>query len=263
MFFNKAFVTVGNLDKTPFYITAGKTYIPFGVYTASGPWSVALTRAYFRANETPQVIFGFFNSGLTSNLSVFQDSAKNEISNFVYNLNYAHTINTLWNFDVGAGYMNDIVGAANTAFGGANGGTITSNGINPAVDLNAALNYAIYGVSAEYDQTLRDTITNYGNVGQTKAWDVGVTAAPVVMSQPTTFALVYSGAAGIKGIPVGLANDVVNGPVAINGMKQAWIAYVSRPIISNNVQVGVEYQRATTYFDKIANVGTVDLSVFF
>ncbi len=271
--FNKAFVTVGNLDKTPFYLTMGKVYIPFGVFGGNGPWSVELNRAYFRANETPQFIVGFFQDGLSSSFSVFKDSARDTAPNFAYNINYAYTINSDWSYAVGASYMNDIIGASQTAIGGAytSDDIDHGHGINPAIDLNAQVSYLIYTLSGEYNQTLKDNYAGSGaapgapagtNIGKTKAWYVSGSATPVLLQKPTTFMVTYSGAAGIDGIPVGLSNDLSNGPTASYGLKQAWILGVSRPVIKNII-VGVEYNRATTYRNRVANAGTVDLSVYF
>jgi hypothetical protein len=263
----KAFLTVGNLQKAPVYLTVGKTYIPFGVFGSNAPWASELGKTYVRSNEIPQVILGFFEQGLSSSLSVFSNSIKGDAANFALDMGYSYTINKSWNFAVGAGYLNDIR-ATNSAIGSAFSGdspTLKSDGINPAIDVNAMVGYQIYALSAEYDQTLRNNYAtlNNANNGKIRTWYVSGSASPqVIMTQPTTFQLTYTGASGIKNIPTGLTNNFIQGATALNGVKRAWILSASQPVLANWM-VGVEYQLARTYENANANVYTIDSSLFF
>ena len=260
---NKAFVTIGNLDKTPFYITVGQVYVPFGVFGGNGPWSAELPRAYFRSNEIPQVILGFFQDGLETSLSIFNDSTKDQFANFAYNVNYTATINSAWNYNVGVSYVNNVLGmSGGQAVGGSNG-LQTNHGVNPAGDINAELNYLIYSVSTEYVQTLKDNYNAHStDIGKTRSWYLGVSASPTLLGKTTVFNATYAGASGINGVAVGLNNSIVNGTVANYGIKQEWIFGASQYVLKN-VILGLEYQRARTYDNRNANVYTLDSSVYF
>ncbi len=265
--FEKGFVTVGDLNKSPFYITMGKTYLSFGSFGGNGPFTNELSKNLFRSNEMPQVILGFFQDGLAANLSVFSDTYTHSYDpDFSFNLAYTYTINKDWSYNLGASYLNDIRATDSQlgyAFNTANAFS-TANGKNPAIDLNGALSYKIYTLSGEYDQTLNDNYTtaNVDN-GKTRAWFIAGSAAPqLIMSEPTTFQVTYSGASGIKNIPNFLTNNFLNGATANNGLKQSWIFSASQPVLVNWF-LGLEYARGRTYENANDNVYTLDSELFF
>lgn len=265
---DKAFVTVGNLQKTPFYLTVGKIYIPFGAFAGSGPWSAQLDRVYFRSDEMPQIIAGFFQDGLNASLSVFStDSSNNnshQIADFAYNMSYTQKFTNGWSYLVGASYLNNIKGTQ-SSLGEAyttSSNYISSNGINPAVDVNGQLSYQIYELFGEYNQTLRNNSFGTQNLGKAKGWDIAVGANPKLMGKLTMFTVSYSGAAGIQNVPAGMNNAFLTGCTATYGMKRNWILGATRAIFPN-WDLGLEYLRSTTYDNQGTNAYTLDSSLYF
>ncbi len=75
---NKSFVNIGNLDKTPFYVTAGQFNVPFGRYSSSmisSPLTLRLGRTKARA-----LLLGFkrpTNEGLFASVFGFRSDTTN------------------------------------------------------------------------------------------------------------------------------------------------------------------------------------------
>jgi hypothetical protein len=133
-----AFVNFGNLSKTPFYATAGRTYLPFGVFNGNGPWSNTLTTNLFRIGSTNQVSLGWSENDWNANLAAYDSGYTNDVNGYVFNLNYNQAVGNL-GYSAGASYMTDVRGTgaalgSDYATGNPTASQPLSGGTNPAVD---------------------------------------------------------------------------------------------------------------------------------
>ena len=111
-YLNRGFFTIGNLDKTPFYLTAGQMYVPFGYY-GSYILSNPLTKVLGRTN-TRAVELGYDNNkqGFNASVYVFDGAADANNNNGSTINNWG--ANTGYNFKLGEfilvnlGFINDI-----------------------------------------------------------------------------------------------------------------------------------------------------------
>lgn len=114
---DEAFITIANSEATPFYLSAGRLYVPFGGYETnmiSDP--VTLTLGETR-EEVAQAGFeldnGFYGSAYVFNGDAekakgdYRETDDNVIDNYGLNIGYAIE-NDDFSLDVGMGYINNI-----------------------------------------------------------------------------------------------------------------------------------------------------------
>ena len=72
--FANAFVTVGNLDYSPFYVSVGQNYLPVGAFSAdAGPYSNGVNSTDFLVGSSyQQVDFGYYKNGFNAQFAVFK-----------------------------------------------------------------------------------------------------------------------------------------------------------------------------------------------
>src|SRR6185437_5665601 len=101
----------GNLNQSPFFALAGKTYLSYGAFGGGGPWTSALQKQAFSPNETPQLQVGYDQNGLVAEIADLSNAGgfSNNLEDFVYNLYYGKQAGQ-FNYQVGAGYMTDVRG---------------------------------------------------------------------------------------------------------------------------------------------------------
>ncbi|KTD76445.1 LbtU family siderophore porin [Legionella waltersii] len=159
---NLGFVNIGNLDRTPWYFTAGQVYAPFGRYSSSmisAPLPLVLART-----KTRPVIFGYKSQEDTGPFAAVygykSDTTFGKSGVGGVNLGYIYGFGEV-NGEIGASYISSIDdaggmqstgSAVGTTFGGF--GSITNGNENvrktQAVDVHANLGYDRYNLTAEW-----------------------------------------------------------------------------------------------------------------
>lgn len=122
LYLSRGFVTIGDLDKSPFYFTAGQMYLPFGRYYSymiTTPLTLSLARINDRTalvgySANGLYVEGFLYPGIDSNASdtVFHDGGANAGYKFIFNPNM--------NLNLGGGVISDITDSQGMAYTGAN-----------------------------------------------------------------------------------------------------------------------------------------------
>ncbi len=161
---NMGFINIGNLDKTPFYFTAGQLFAPFGRYSSSmitPPLTMILSRT-----KTFPVILGYKSqqdTGFFAAIYAFKgDTTLGSTGVGGANLGYVYNINPIHG-EVGVSYissMNSAGGMQITGsppktmpnFGGF--GAILNGNENvkkiPAIDVHGILAFGPYSLTAEW-----------------------------------------------------------------------------------------------------------------
>ncbi len=279
VYWTKGFVTIGNLQYSPLYLSVGKDYLPFGVFAGNGPWSAALPRAEFCSNETNSIVLGYAQQGLATSFTLLNNKFQHNLANFIYSAYYTKRQGD-WKYSLGAGYLFDARGLDNgygraylSSHGSGGGDAVLQEGGPVGVyNLNGHVGYKDVTLWGEYFQGVRSAIINNPNgatvvkkgenIGEVSTWYLALTYSPILWGDSTTFLASYSGTNNMEGIPVALSIDPNAGPVAKNGMMKEWVFSVQRAF-RPNILVGLEYQNAETYGHRYANVGTIDFSVYF
>jgi hypothetical protein len=159
VFISRSFVTVGNLDCSPLYLTVGQMFVPFGRYASNMVTSV-LTLQLARINERA-LLLGYYKNGFYA--SVYGFKGPSTVSgpgvnaggvNIGYEKKWAKN-----SLNIGAGYVGNIADAT--------GFQVTGNSVGfpgfalhkgneflerrvPAADVHAEISVGKFTVFAEY-----------------------------------------------------------------------------------------------------------------
>jgi hypothetical protein len=141
LFINKAFLTLGNLNKFPVYLTAGQLQVPFGQYSSfmiSSPLTVSVGRTKARA-----LVLGYHpkgDDGVYGQLFTFkgdsttQDNA-GKVNQWGANVAYSF-VGQGFKFTLGSSYINNMVDAVGMQDNGLAGSTTFNGfGANSATEI--------------------------------------------------------------------------------------------------------------------------------
>jgi len=206
IFLDKGFVTVGNLDKTPFYVTIGQLFVPFGQF-ATNMVSNPLPKLFGRTKARP-IIFGYQDregEGFYAQTYIAKGDARNgggrnnEFGgNIGYDLNRGDYSAT---FDVGM--INNIANADGMQSSGAGGFTgfgasSAAERLNktvPGFDAFVNLAYHKWSMLAEYvgatTEFSRRDLTYNGSGARPQGVNVEAAYKFPLFKAPSSFALGY------------------------------------------------------------------------
>lgn len=277
---NNAILVLGNLDKSPFFASLGKSRPALGVFGGGGPWTAGLTQAYFRPTQLTNITVGYNHDGLTTYVAGWRNDSTKAPTNggqydFVYSAFYQGNLSKDLSYTINAGYMNNLAGSGAGAVNGENGNsnTINAGPRNPVLNLEGSIAYDVYSANAGITETLFDrTYTgsykdaNGGTVnvtqnGRSGAWYVQANYAPTIMTKPVTFSVAYNGAYNTEAMQAALSGDASPG-IYVMGMKREVIASAQSEVMTN-VLLGLEYAWLQTYSQGHGNAVTMDVSVYF
>lgn len=252
----RAFIIVGDLNKSPFYASAGQMYVPFGQYFSnmiSAPLTQNLGRVLDRA-----LVLGYNQNGLYSSLYTFRgdssgSSTSNKLNELGANLGYNYQ-GECWNSDVGVSYIANIAdsqgmqsnGATSPAFTGF-GGSFASEHLDhrvPGISIHGNLSTGPYRFIAEYigattDFNSQDLAFN-GHGAQPKALNVEGAYQFKMMNLPSTFAIGY-----------GRTQQAL----ALNLPEQRYIATLSTSIWKDTI-MSLEYRHEKNYSSGTTAMGS-------
>jgi len=179
IFLERGFLTIGNLNKSPFYASFGQMYVPFGNYSTyilSTPLTQDLGRTLTRAAE-----LGFFYKGFYDQVYAFNGDTlvgSSGINEWGANTGYQYqNLSTGFTADIGAGYISNVAdsqgvqdtgGPASALFTGfgepvlptppaTGSGTVMEKLEHrvPAIDIHTELSYQRYSFLGEYITAVR------------------------------------------------------------------------------------------------------------
>lgn len=252
--FNKAFINVGDLNKTPFFMSIGKDYLPWGLFSDAGLVTHSLTREAFRPAETTQLTTGYYHHGLTLTASWLNDQYQTG-SNYIMNGSYQHQFNQVTAL-IGAGYINDLRGSSSKLGQLA---AIQNGKAFGAWDLNAECVYRIFGINGEYIASTRDNPID--DQGIASSWYASAAISPTVLDKPTKFTIGYSRTNNMQDVPLPLGGQGGSAD-AFDGIRYNIIADMQRPIV-RNIAIGLEYVFASTYRNRSSNTLTFDVNAYY
>ncbi len=252
IFLKRGFITIGNLDKSPFYFSAGQEYVPFGRYTSymlSNPDTLSEGRINARA-----AVLGFYNRGLylsTYALNGAADTPSGFDANHVYewggNGGYKYAFGKLTG-QFGAGYTTNIAEAQGYQLTGLSTSSFAGFSANPTTEL---LQHPVGGFNAHVQGNMGpiNLISEY--ITATKAFapeDLtfnGEGARPKALHNEAdiTFNNVFSSS---KSIALFLAYDHAWQSLALNIPQNSYIAGLSTSLWKNTIEA-IEYRHDVNY----------------
>lgn len=101
LFLDVAFVTIGDLNEFPMYLTIGQTFVPFGQYNSYNGYNDPLTKILFRTLATDATI-GYYNDTFLGQFFFFKGDSHadsgNNINNYGFNVGAHYNIGKAQNF---------------------------------------------------------------------------------------------------------------------------------------------------------------------
>lgn len=265
---DRAFVIFGNLDKSPFSLTTGMTYLPFGTFSGNGPWNNALTTNLFRTAATNQIDVNYSNAWLIGNAGIFNSDASGAPADTDLLVN-AIAKKTWRNIGVslGAGYLSDVRGL-NSGLGEAytfsSTGTASqplTGGTNPAYDINASIGPAYFTLLGEYASTIHGAQSLGQNVGLMNAWMLGEQSTFKSYGIPFTFQISYSATDNMNNVPMPFAGAIAMNLKTATGIKNQWLTSIDGEFWKN-IYIGPEFDYQHLYTGQNSLTSTLDVSVF-
>lgn len=163
IYLGRGFLTIGNLNVTPFYFTLGKMNVPFGRY-ANGMVSTSYVQSMGKM-QIPAVLVGYTKHGFYGSVYGFTGSQTSGPSDIVkqegVNAGYRNTFEN-GNYGIGAGWVSNIADsqgmqgnglpATGTQFAGFGAGTTTNNLAHrvDGVDVHGAVTYRRFSLLGEF-----------------------------------------------------------------------------------------------------------------
>ncbi len=170
LYLSRAFATIGDLDVSPFYLTVGQFYLPFGRYS-SNMLTTPLTTSLARINDRAFLLGyanknGFYAEGFV--YSGFRDNgASVGVKQGGANLGYKTSFDKKGTFSIGAGAvtnMADSQGMAGTGagalqfpgFANLKSNTYSIENNVPGGDVHSEISYGPWAIVGEFISALSD-----------------------------------------------------------------------------------------------------------
>ena len=259
-----AFVIFGNLDTSPFFVTAGRNKLSVGTYGGGGTWTSGITKFLSPGNVT-NLSVDYKDQVWNANIAVFSSDDKH--ANVSTGLFYADswTPNLAVGFNIG--YVFNIAGADNPSIASSLKNLNRSGDNVGALNVDGNLTYAIWGgflnLGAGWASTTNkeDFNGNGGNV-LAGAWYGAANYSLVLGGRNTNFNVTYGQSYNAAAIPMATANASPNFGQTAAGIKQQLIFSAQRAYFDDNVLFGPEYAYQRLYTGEHMNTITLDMSVY-
>ncbi|MGQ4005631.1 DUF3573 domain-containing protein [Francisellaceae bacterium CB300] len=262
-----AFVMFGNLDTSPFFVTAGRNKLSVGTYGGGGTWTGGIS-GFLAPGKVTNVSFNYKSDTINTNITVFGSDDKH--ANFSTGIFYADSVAENVLVGLNTGYIFNLGGAGNSSITGAldNIGRKTDNVGAFNVDGNLTLTDlwggGILNLGSGWATTSKkEEFNGVGNGGVLAgAWYGAANYSLVLGGRSTSFGASYGQTYGAAKVPMTLSNASPNFGQTANGIKEQLIFNANRAYFDNNVLFGPEYSYQKLYNGEHMNTITLDMSVF-
>ncbi|MED7819966.1 MULTISPECIES: DUF3573 domain-containing protein [unclassified Francisella] len=261
-----AFVIFGNLDTSPFFVTAGRSKLSVGTYGGGGPWTSGIT-SFLAPDKVTNVSVNYKDQVWNANISVF--GTDDQTADFSAGLFYVDswTENLIGAFNVG--YVYNMAGAGNSSLSD----FLTNEGLSSATtigafNVDANVTYGLLGgflnLGAGWSTTTNAADFNgTGDNVLTGAWYGAANYSLVLGGRNTSFGLSYGQSYNAADVPMTiLATSPINAGPTTSGVKEQFIVNANRAYFDNNVLFGPEYAYQKLYNGQYMNTITLDMSVY-
>lgn len=258
----QGYVTFSNFDSTPFFLQVGKSFQDFSRYEIH-PITESLTQVMSETLAT-SLKGGFIYNGFTGSLYAFDDPIR-KIGNSSPSTNYGISLGYDQNgsdfgWDVGAGYLYNMMGANNVAYSVENftGGNVYNSRVG-AVALYGDLNSGPFTFAARYTTAVQRF--NVNDMPENGAADITGAGANIGSGTAVTPTATASGAkpwaAGIqaaynydawgKNQNIYLGYQASREAADMNLPKSRWLAGYDVAMFGENTRLGIEWDHDNAY----------------
>ncbi len=256
---DRAFLMAGDLEsKTPLFVTAGSTYLPFGMFSGNGPLNNTLTTNVYRVSPTNQISGNAILGPVTLIASLYnnQSTINNSIDalftvDFSKNMGQFHT-------HFGASYLSNMVGTAS----GLGAAFAQGAAHNPAWDANFNVGIKAISFLGEYASTVHGATIDNQNTSLLSSWMLGVSGQFSLLNSPYFWQLSDSETHNMQHVGMPLEGHFQEGLKTLMGFNHQWIGSVQGEYWKN-VYLGPELTYGTLYNGQDTYTATLDATAYF
>jgi len=273
-----AFVMFGNLDTSPFFVTAGRDKLSVGAYGGGGTLTSGIS-SFLAPGKVTNVSVNYKNDTINTNITVFGSDDKH--ANFSAGFFYADSLSDNVAGGFNAGYVFNMAGAGNSQLGQALTNTDSTGDNVGAFNLDANLAYTGFGgiwqVQSGWSTTTKkekfngdgrsvsESAKTPGGVGDNVlagVWYSALNYSAVLGGRSTNFGASYGQTYNAAAIPMAIASSPINFGLSDSGIKSQLIFSAQRAYFDDNVLFGPEYAYQKLYNGEHMNTITLDMSVY-
>ncbi len=197
---DEGIITIGNTEKFPLYLSAGKMYVPFGNFESNmiqDPLTLELGETRESAVQIGFEAAGFYGSVYAFNGDVGETDDNDKVDNYGANLGFAFE-QEQFNVDIGIGYINNITDADTMTDAlddfTAGGKDFTEDYVSGFAS-HLIINTGPFQLIGEYVGAVEEYAA--GEMGtksvRPESWNIEAAFTRKVLGKDTTFALAYQG----------------------------------------------------------------------
>ena len=265
------FVTFGNLQKSPFFVSVGKDRPRFGVFPG-GPYYATIPQGIFRPGHLINTTVGYSHNNLDVYVAYLPTTVKNSggvglhKNGVMLSAFYTGKINNKVSYGFNAGYVSDVA-TTGSGVGVAVAAAHTGYKVVPAVDADANVTVGPFNLSGGYQTTLKKdsgVVTNSPTGEEKKASSYYTQLAYSVQlyNKPVTFAVNYSKAKNTENVAMPLAGDINSGGPTFRGIEKQLGGY-ALVHLNKSFAAGLEYARMKTYAGQHTDAVSLYGAIYF
>ena len=260
-----AFVMFGNLDTSPFFVTAGRSKLSVGTYGGGGPWTSGIIDEFLSPSKVTNLSLNYKNDIINTNITVF--GSDDHRANFSTALFYADKLSTNLSAGFNVGYVYNIAGAGNSGISQFLKNNSRNNDNVGVLNFDGTLSYTMLGGIWQLQggwsaTTQKEDFNGDGNRVSTGAWYTGIVYALNLGGRNTNFNITYGESYNAAMVPMPISNASPTFGSAASGISNQFIVSAQRAYFDNNVLFGPEYAYQKLYNGQYMNTLTLDMSVY-
>ena len=262
-----AFVMFGNLDTSPFFVTAGRNKLSVGAYGGGGTTTDGIT-TFLKPGDVTNVSLNYKTDTVNTNITVF--GSDDEKANFSTGFFYANSISENVAVGFNTGYVFNMAGAGNSAITTALKNTGNTSDDVGAFNLDGNLTFTnlwgggILNLGSGWTTTTKSEEFNGAGKGNAVAgaWYGAGNYSLALGGRDTNFGVSYGQSYNAAAIPMAIAASPINFGDSSSGVNHQLIFSAQRSYFDDNVIFGPEYVYQKLYNGSHMNTITLDMQVF-
>ena len=254
-----AFVIFGNLDTSPFFVSAGKNQLSVGNYGGGGPSSGGITGAFLEPGSVTNVAVNYKDDVWNANIAVF--GANDKQANFSTAVFYIDSFTDWLSGAFNLGYVYNLAGAGNANLAKYK----QAGGFNADVNLTYNLGPGFLSTQGGWATTTNSNEYNGKGKGNAiaGAWYISSAYGWNWLGRDTNLNFSYGQSYDAADIPMNITASPINfGGKTKYGIQHQLLFSGQRSYFDDNVLFGPEYVYQKLYNGEHMNTISLDMSVY-
>ena len=259
-----AFAIFGNLDTSPFFVTAGRNKMSVGAFGGGNVYTGGLSGNFASGTKT-NVSVNYKTDTINTNIAVFgsDDHQANASAGFFYADQLTQDIGLGFN----TGYVLNVAGADNSGIAQVLADNGRTGDMAGMFNLDTNVSYEALGgqFQASTGWTTMTSAQNYNGDGIDSlagTWYLGGAYGAILGGRSTSFQVTYAQTYNSAAVPMAITSSPIAGQKGVSGIENQLAFGAQRAYFDDNVVFGPEYSYQKLYNGEHMNTFTLDLLVY-